>query len=108
MVDKIALMVKASLKKTLPSFETGDIVRVSLRVQEGDKSRLQIFEGTVIRRRGQGTGASFTVLRDMRGDIVEKVFPLHSPSIEKVKVVKKGHVRRSRLYYLRKKKIGTA
>ncbi|PIQ85528.1 MAG: 50S ribosomal protein L19 [Candidatus Omnitrophica bacterium CG11_big_fil_rev_8_21_14_0_20_45_26] len=107
-MSKIELIEKTYLKKDLPNFKTGDTVQVSIRVKEGDKTRLQSFEGIVIRRRGQGMGASFTVLRDARGDIVEKIFPLHSPSIEKIKVIKKGNVRRSRLYYLRQKKAGTA
>ena len=106
-MNKIELIEKEYLKE-IPKFRVGDSVKVSVKVQEGDKTRTQIFEGIVIKRRGSGIGASFTVLRDMRGDIVEKVFPLHSPSIEKIAVVKKAKFRRARLYTLRKKKVGTA
>ena len=107
-MDKIELIEKDYIKKDVPQFRTGDTVKVYLKVQEGDKTRTQIFEGVVIRRRGQGVGESFTVLRDMRGDIVEKVFPVHSPFLEKITVVKKGKFSRSKLYYMRKKKVGTA
>ncbi len=107
-MNKIALIEKDYLKKDVPNFRTGDAVKVHLKVQEGEKTRTQVFEGIVIRRRGSGIGASFTVLRDMRGDIVEKVFPIHSPAIEKIVVTKTGKFRRSRLYNLRKKKVGTA
>lgn len=107
-MSKIELVEKELIKKDIPDFRTGDAVKVYLKVQEGDKTRTQVFEGIVIRRRGSGAGASFTVLRDVRGDIVEKVFPLHSPAVEKIAVAKKGEFRRSRLYHLRKKKVGTA
>ncbi len=106
-MSKLALIEKEYLK-VVPAFRVGDTVKVSLKVQEGDKTRTQIFEGIVIKKRGSGVSESFTVLRDMRGDIVEKIFPLHSPTIEKITVVKKGQFKRARLYYLRKKKVGTA
>ena len=103
-MDKIALMEKDYLKKSLPEFEVGDHVKVHLKVQEGEKTRTQIFEGTVIRKRGRGTSATFTVLKDVRGELVEKTFPVHSPHVEQVAVEtkrKKSH--RSKLYYLRRK-----
>jgi len=106
----IEAIEKPSLRAEIADFEVGDDVRVALKVTEGDKSRIQNFEGTVIRRRGRGTGASFTVLKAIRGsqDMIEKIFPLHSPFVEKVTVLKKSKVRRACLYYKRKKKeIGT-
>ena len=106
-MSKLELVEKEYLKD-VPKFRVGDTVKVSLKVQEGDKTRTQVFEGIVIKKRGRGLGASFTVFRDLRGDIVEKIFPLHSPAIEKIAVVKQGKFHRARLYYLRKKKVGTA
>ena len=107
-MNKIDLIEKDYLKKEIPEFRSGDTVKVSIKVQQGDKTRSQTFEGIVIRKHGKGIGASFTVLRDLRGDMVEKVFPVHSPHLEKITVVKKGKFSRSKLYYLRKKKVGTA
>lgn len=106
-MSKLALIEKEYLKE-VPPFRVGDTVKVHIKVQEGDKTRTQVFEGVVIKKRGTGIGASFSVLRDMRGDIVEKTFPVHTPSIEKIVVVKKGKFKRARLYNLRKKKVGTA
>jgi len=86
---------------TVPEFRAGDTVRVHVRVVEGDKSRIQVFQGVVIARRGGGTRETFTV-RKMSGGIgVERVFPLHSPNVDKVEVVRRGKVRRAKLYYLR-------
>ncbi len=96
-MNKIGLIEKGHLKASIPDFRVGDAVQVHTKVQEGDKTRTQIFEGVVIRKRGQGTGASFTVLRNVRGDVVEKVFPVHSPNIEKVTVKSKGKTKRSKL-----------
>ena len=107
-MNKLELIEKSYLQKDIPEFRTGDTVRVHIKVQEGDKTRTQTFEGVVIRKHGRGINSSFTVLRDMRGDIVEKSFPVHSPSLEKIVVVKKGKFSRSKLYHLRKKKVGTA
>ncbi|MBI4358495.1 MAG: 50S ribosomal protein L19 [Candidatus Omnitrophica bacterium] len=103
-MKKIDLIEKDYLKKSVPEFHVGDEVKVSLKVHEGDKTRIQIFQGTVIRKRGRGTSATFTVLKEVRDDIVEKVFLLHSPLLEKIQVVTKGKVRRARLYYLRYKR----
>ena len=89
------------LKGDIPEFRAGDTVRIHVRVVEGNKQRIQIFQGVVIGRRGGGSRESFTV-RKMSGGIgVERVFPLHSPSIDKIEVVRRGKVRRAKLYYLR-------
>ena len=93
------------LKKDIAKFNIGDTVDVQMKIVEEGKSRLQTFEGIVIARAGKGLGESFTVRKISYGEGVEIVFPLHSPSIEKIKVVKKGDVRRAKLYYL-KRKIG--
>src|SRR3989338_1558916 len=102
-MNKIDWVEKDYLKKTIPKFKVGDQVKVSLRVREGDKTRIQIFEGTVIRKRGRGTCATFTVLKKTHGDVVEKIFPIHSPQVEDVTVAVKGKARRAKLYYLRNK-----
>lgn len=103
--EAIAFVEKKHLKKEVPEFKVGDQVKVYQKVLEGEKTRTQIYEGIVIRRKGSGTRTSFTVLRQLRGDMIEKIFLLHSPAVEKVVVTKptKG-VRRSRLYYLFTKK----
>jgi large subunit ribosomal protein L19 len=87
--------------KGLPPFRSGDTVRVHVRIREGDKERTQVFEGVVIRRRNGGASGSFTVRKISYGVGVERIFPLGSPSVEKVEIKSRGHVRRSRLYYLR-------
>lgn len=89
------------LKTGLPEFRAGDTVRVHVRVIEGSKERIQVFQGVVIARRGGGTRESFTVRKISGGIGVERVFPLHSPSIDKIEVVRHGKVRRAKLYYLR-------
>jgi len=86
---------------TLPEFRPGDTVRVHVRVVEGDKSRIQVFQGVVIGRRGGGTRETFTVRKISGGIGVERVFPLHSPNVDKIEVVRRGKVRRAKLYYLR-------
>jgi len=91
-------------KKELPDFKVGDSVKVSVRVREGEKERIQVFSGIVIARSGHGINESFTVRRISYGEGVERVFPIHSPFIETVKVEKPGKVRRAKLYYLRDKK----
>ncbi len=89
------------LKKDIPSFRIGDTVRVHLRIIEGDKERVQMFTGTVIARKGTGLSETFSVHRVAYGEGMERVFMLHSPRIAKIEVIKEGHVRRSKLYYLR-------
>ena len=89
------------MKEKLPEFEVGDTVDVHVRIQEGDKERIQVFNGTVIGRKGSGMSETFAVRRIVAGEGVERVFPIHSPSIVDVKVVRRGHARRAKLYYLR-------
>jgi large subunit ribosomal protein L19 len=89
------------LKENLVDFNSGDTVRVHVKIVEGDKERIQIFQGTVISRRGGGASETFTVRKVSAGIGIERVFPLHSPNISKIQVLKKGRVRRSKLYYLR-------
>jgi large subunit ribosomal protein L19 len=100
-MDAIRLVEAGQLKKDRQGFNPGDQVRVHVRVVEGEKERTQIFDGTVIRRRGEGVRASFTVRRISYGVGVERTFPLHSPRIERVEMVRRAKVRRSKLYYLR-------
>jgi len=100
-MDAIRLIEAGQLKKDRNGFAPGDTVRVHVKVIEGEKERLQAFEGVVIRKRGEGGRASFTVRRISYGVGVERTFPLHSPRIERVDVVRHGRVRRSKLYYLR-------
>ncbi len=94
---------KRFLRNDLPDFRAGDTIKVYFKIKEGDKERVQPFEGIVIRKRGSGTGATFTVRKISYGVGVERTFPLHSPLIEKIEVIKRGKVRRARLYYLREK-----
>ena len=92
------------VRPDVPEFRPGDTVRVHVRVIEGDKERAQVFQGTVISRRGSGTRTTFTVRKVTEGIGVERIFPLYSPSIARIEVSRKGQVRRAKLYYLRKKK----
>ena len=92
---------QAPLRRDLPPFRSGDTVRVHVRVTEGDKQRIQVFEGVVLRRRGHGPSATFTVRKMSSGVGVERVFPIESPNVTKLEIKSRGHVRRSRLYYLR-------
>ena len=100
-MKRIAQIEKAFLRDDLPEFGSGDTVRVHVRIKEGDKERIQVFQGDVISRRGGGTGATFTVRKISSGVGVERIFPVHSPNVAKVERVRKGMVRRSKLYYLR-------
>jgi large subunit ribosomal protein L19 len=92
------------LRSDLPAFDPGDTIRVQVKVVEGDKERLQAFEGVCIRKRGGGLSATFTVRKVTYGVGVERTFPMHSPSVDAILVVRKGRVRRAKLYYLRKLK----
>ena len=96
-----ALIPDQPTKESIPDFGSGDTVRVHAKVVEGDKERIQVFEGVVIRRNNGGAGANFTVRRIAHGVGVERTFNLNSPRLEKVKVMRQGKVRRARLYYLR-------
>ncbi|HTV54410.1 MAG TPA: 50S ribosomal protein L19 [Terriglobia bacterium] len=89
------------MKKELPAFRAGDSVRVYVKIKEGDKERVQAFEGTVIRIRRGGINSTFTVRKISFGQGVERIFPLHSPVIDKIEVTREGRVRRAKLYYLR-------
>ena len=89
------------IKKSITAFRVGDTVRVHLRIIEGDKERLQVFTGTVIARKGAGLSETFSVHRVAYGEGMERVFMVHSPRIAKIEIIKEGHVRRSKLYYLR-------
>lgn len=89
------------LKSKIPSFNVGDTVDVSVQIVEGEKKRIQIFSGVVIARKGRGTNSNFTVRRIINNEGVERIFPLHSPSIVDVKVKRSGVIRRSKLYFLR-------
>ena len=89
------------LRTDLPEFRAGDTLKVHVKVSEGDKQRIQVFQGVVIARRGTGTGESFTVRKMSGGVGVERVFPIHSPVLDKIEVVRRGRVRRAKLYYLR-------
>ena len=91
-----------ALRRDLPPFRAGDTVRVHVRIREGDKERVQIFEGVVIQRRGGGAGETFTVRKVSSGVGVERIFPVQSPSVTKLEIMRRGHVRRARLFYLRK------
>jgi len=93
---------QAQMKKDVPQFRAGDTVRVHVKIKEGDKERIQIFEGTVISLRRAANHSSFTVRKISFGHGVERIFPLHSPVIEKIEVARPGRVRRAKLYYLRK------
>jgi large subunit ribosomal protein L19 len=92
------------MKKNTPVFKTGDTVKVHVKIVEGDKQRIQAYQGVVIARQNGGVRESFTVRKISNGIGVERVFPLHSPIVEKIEVVTRGHVRRAKLYYLRKLK----
>ena len=98
----ISVLQQEGLREDIPEFRPGDTVRVSVRVREGEKERLQAFEGVCIGRRGAGISESFTVRKVSSGIGVERIFPLHSPNLAEIKVVRLGRVRRAKLYYLRK------
>lgn len=100
-MEKLKLVDAAHMKDGLPQFNPGDTVNVHVRVIEGDKERIQQFQGVVIARRGAGLGATFTVRKISNGVGVERIFPLHSPRLAKIEVTKEGRVRRAKMYYLR-------
>ena len=100
-MDALKKISEASVKAEKPQFEIGDTVRVSVNIREGERERIQMFEGTVIAKRGSGVAETFTVRRLSYGVGVERVFPINSPNVVDVKVVRNGKVRRSKLYYLR-------
>ena len=101
MNDIIKEIEAAHLKESVPEFRVGDTVRVHNKIKEGNRERIQIFEGTVIKRQNGGARETFTVRKNSNGIGVEKTWPLHSPSVANVEVVRRGKVRRAKLYYLR-------
>lgn len=103
-MKEINIIESQFLKKEIPDFSPGDYIRVSYKIEEGGKTRIQKFDGIVIKIRGEGLKKTFTVRKESQGIGVEKIFPYHSPNIAKIQVLRKGKVRRSKLYYLREKK----
>ena len=100
-MDSLKKISEASMKENAPQVQIGDTVKVHVRIQEGEKSRIQVFEGTVIAKKHGGVSETFTVRRVAHGVGIERVFPLHSPAVDKVELVRHGKVRRAKLYYLR-------
>jgi len=100
-MKKVMQLEQRYMKKNIPEFKAGDTLKVHVKIKEGDKERVQMFQGIVMGRHGGGTGATFTVRKMSQGIGVERVFPLHSPSIEKIETIKIGSVRRAKLNYLR-------
>ena len=101
MNDIIKSIEREQMKAEIPEFRVGDTVRVSAKVKEGNRERIQVFEGIVIKRQNGGVRETFTVRKNSNGIGVEKTWPLHSPIVEKIEVIRKGKVRRAKLYYLR-------
>lgn len=100
-MDALKMIAQDSMKAELPEINIGDTVRVHVRIKEGERERIQMFEGTVIARKHGGINETFTVRRVAHGVGVERVFPLHSPTVADVTIVRRGRVRRGKLYYLR-------
>jgi large subunit ribosomal protein L19 len=103
MMGKVDMVSKSYERKEVPAFSVGDTVKVAVKIREEDKFRIQMFEGLVIKKRGKGISSSFTVRRVSSGEGIERTFPMHSPSIDKVTVVKSSNPHRAKLYYMRKK-----
>ncbi len=104
MSNIIEQIEKEQMRTDIPAFQAGDTIKVHARIKEGDKERIQVFQGFVIRKRRRTTDATFTVRKISYGVGVERIFPLHSPSIDRIEVITKGKVRRGKLYYMRKLK----
>jgi len=101
-MNVMEVLEKEQMRGDIPAFRPGDTVKVHVKIKEGEKERIQVFQGVVIRRRRGNTGATFTVRKVSYGIGVERIFPLHSPIIDKIEIITRGRVRRARLYYLRK------
>ncbi len=101
-MDIIETLEKEQMRLDIPDFKSGDTIKVHAKIKEGEKERIQVFQGLVIRKRKGNTGATFTVRKVSYGIGVERIFPLHSPTIDKIEIVSRGRVRRGRLYYMRK------
>lgn len=102
-MDAMKIIAEGMIKEDRPEFNVGDTVRVSVRIKEGERERIQAFEGTVIAKKHGGVAETFTVRRTAYGVGIERVFPVNSPFVEKVEVVRKGRVRRAKLFYLRER-----
>ncbi|NLY52460.1 MAG: 50S ribosomal protein L19 [Firmicutes bacterium] len=102
-MDIIQALEREQMKTDIPDFRPGDTVRVHVKVVEGERERIQVFEGVVIARSGGGVRETFTVRKVSQGVGVERIFPLHSPRVEKIEVIRRGRVRRAKLYYLRQR-----
>ena len=100
-MNLVTKVTESQLRKDIPTFKSGDTVKVYVKIKEGDKSRIQLFEGLVISRQGSGIGETFTVRKISNQIGVERTFPVHTPIIDKIEVVRHGKVRRNKLYYLR-------
>lgn len=100
-MDALKTIAASSVKSEIPEFSIGDTVKISVNIREGERERIQMFEGTVIARKGSGVAETFTVRRVSYGVGVERVFPVHSPNVKDIQVIRHGKVRRSKLYYLR-------
>jgi large subunit ribosomal protein L19 len=100
-MNLVQLIENGQIKKNIPEFRPGDTVKVHVKVVEGARERIQVFEGIVIKRKGSMANETITVRRISYGVGVEKVFPLHSPRVDRIEIVRRGHVRRAKLYYLR-------
>jgi large subunit ribosomal protein L19 len=100
-MDLLRAVENSQMRTDIPSFRPGDTVRVHVKIKEGDKYRIQVFEGVIIAQKNNGISSTFTVRKVSSGYGIERIFPLHSPIIEKLEVMKSGKVRRARLYYLR-------
>jgi len=100
-MKRIAQLEKSYMRDDFPPFKSGDTLRVHVKIKEGEKERVQVFQGTVIGHRGSGTNATFTVRKISSGIGVERIFPFHSPNIAKIEKIRAGQVRRKKLYYLR-------
>lgn len=100
-MDALKLMTEGMVKEANPAIRVGDVVKVHVKIREGERERIQVFEGTIIARKGSGVAETFTVRRVSYGVGVERVFPVNSPNVAKVETVRHGRVRRSKLYYLR-------
>lgn len=100
-MNMIEMLEKEQMRTDIPDFKPGDTIKVHARIKEGEKERIQIFQGVVIRKRNGNTGATFTVRKISYGIGVERIFPLYGPLIDKIEIITRGKVRRARLYYLR-------
>ncbi len=100
-MDALKLMTEGMVKEANPAIRVGDVVKVHVKIREGERERIQVFEGNIIARKGSGVSETFTVRRVSYGVGVERVFPVNSPNVAKVETVRRGRVRRSKLYYLR-------